>query len=386
VKRVAVLVSNDLVYDQRVRKTCATLQELGWEPTLVGRRMKRSDAEQIDRPYETVRLYLRAKRGAMFYAALNARLALWLWRRRSQFDLIWVNDLDTLWAGLWGASFAKSSRYGACPVCYDSHEWFTQAEGLVGRPKVRAIWSWIERRSIPRLASMMTVNAHIANAYNEQYGLKVRVLPNVPVLRPDAEPASRDGLGWPVDAPVMILQGAFMDRDRGALDAVRALVELPDWHLALVGAGPEFDEAPALAQELDVFSRLHHHPRMDYDRLRSCTRAADLGLSLDRPTADNFKFSLPNKLFDYVHAGLPVVVSDLPVAGAWVVDQKVGAVARSSAPGDIARAVLQAHQRVQAQEISSEHLKAVAQLHHWAAYRDEIAGLVADAVRQSTAS
>ena len=370
-KRVAVLVSNDLVYDQRVRKTCDTLRDLGWEPTLVGRRMNRGDASIIERPYPTVRLFLMAKGGALFYAALNLRLAAWLWRRKNRFDLIWANDLDTLWAASW------AGRRAGLPVCYDSHEWFTQAEGLVGRPAVRAVWAWIERRTVGRLTSMMTVNQHIADIYAEQYKVKVRVVPNVPERRPPARPVGRSELGWPVGKPVMILQGAFMDRDRGALDAVRALVALPNWHLALIGAGPEFDEAPDLAARLGVASRLHSHARMDFERLRSCTRAADVGLSLDRPTADNYIYSLPNKLFDYVHAGLAVVVSNLPVAGAWVTEQGVGEVAQSHTPTDISAAVCRAYAR----DISPAHLEEVAHRHHWGAYREEIEGLINEATR-----
>ena len=371
---MAVLVSNDLVYDQRVRKTCASLVKLGWTPDLVGRRMRRSDSPSIDRPYGTTRLFLGFRSGALFYAALNVRLTCWLWRRRKRLDLIWANDLDTLWpASLVG-------RLAGVPVCYDSHEWFTRAEGLVGRPVVRRIWARIEGRLLPRLASMMTVNAHIASVYGKQYGLRVRVLPNVPVLKPPAEAKGRPALGWPADAPVMLLQGAFMDRDRGALDAVRALVELGDWYLALVGAGPEWEQAPDLARELGVADRLLHHARMDFASLRSLTRAADVGLSLDRPTADNYKYSLPNKLFDYIHAGLPVVVSDLPVAGAWVRDQGVGAVTASADPVDIARAV----RAVRSAAIETDHLEAVAAAHHWDAYADEIEGLISDAIATQT--
>ena len=69
--RIAVLVSNDLTFDQRVRKTCATLQRAGWEPVLIGRRMNRADAVSIDRPYRTERLWLRVHTGPLFYVSLQ---------------------------------------------------------------------------------------------------------------------------------------------------------------------------------------------------------------------------------------------------------------------------------------------------------------------------
>ena len=160
-----------------------------------------------------------------------------------------------------------------------------------------------------------------------------------------------------------------MDRDRGALDAVRAMVHLPDAHLALIGAGPEHAEAGPLATRIGVADRVHLHERMEYAALRRCTAAADIGLSLDRPTVDNFRFSLPNKLFDFLHAGLPVVCSDLPVAGRFVKENGTGEVA-AEAHGDeaIARSVAQAVLAVLAAPPSSAHLAAVADRHHWGAH------------------
>ena len=73
--RIAVLVSNDLTFDQRVRKTCETLISAGWEPVLVGRRMRRSDATSIDRPYATMRMWLPFRSGPFFYLTLQWGLA-----------------------------------------------------------------------------------------------------------------------------------------------------------------------------------------------------------------------------------------------------------------------------------------------------------------------
>ena len=183
----------------------------------------------------------------------------------------------------------------------------------------------------------------------------------------------RQELGWPEDKVVLLMQGAFMDRDRGALDAVRAMLHLPAVHLALIGAGPEHAEAGPLAARLGVADRVHVHERMEYLALRRCTAAADIGLSLDRPTVDNFRFSLPNKLFDFLHAGLPVVCSDLPVAGRFVKENGTGEVA-AEAQGDdaIARSVADAVLAVMAASPSSEHLAAVADRHHWGAHEAKV--------------
>ena len=367
--RIAVLVSNDLVFDQRVRKTCATLMESGWEPVLIGRRMTRGAPRSIDRPYASRRMWLGFHSGPLFYLSLQWGLhrTLRALQREGGVHAVWANDLDTL-----GPALKAARKYG-WRLAYDSHEWFTEAEGLQGKPMKRAAWRWWERRCFKGLDRMLTVNGAIAKAYKEEYGLEVDVVPNVPEKAPAAQPLDRSYLGWPEDEPVLLMQGAFMDRDRGALDAVRALALLQRGHLALIGAGPEHEAAPALAEKLGVRARLHVHERMPFEQLRRCTAAADVGLSLDRSTAGNFKFSLPNKLFDYLHAGIPVVCSDLPVAGQLVRGERIGEVAKGANGEDaIAASIADAVNRVLDQMPQQDHLISVAQNHHWGAHGDTL--------------
>ena len=363
-RRIAVLVSNDLTFVHRVRKTCDTLRRAGHDPVLVGRRMKRGDATSINRPYSTQRLWLGVDQGPVFYVALQFRLwgALRRLHREGGVEAVWANDLDTLGPAVWAAR-----RFGWA-IAYDSHEWFTEAEGLKDKRFKKAIWRAWERRCFRGIDRMLTVNNAIAEAYGRD-GLMVEVVPNVPERLEPAEPMPRQNLGWPEDKVVLLMQGAYMDRDRGALDAVRAMVHLPDVHLALIGAGPEHVEAVPLAARIGVADRVHVHERMEYAALRRCTAAADIGLSLDRPTVANFRFSLPNKLFDFLHAGLPVVCSDLPVAGRFVKENGTGEVA-AAANGDdaIAHSVAEAVLAVMAAPPSSEHLAALADRHHWGAH------------------
>lgn len=363
--RILVLVSNDLTFDQRVRKTCASLHRVGYEPVLIGRRMTESAAVSIDRPYPTERLWLPHLEGPRFYWGLQRALldAMGRWQAEGPVSAVWSNDLDTLWPAL------KAARKWGWDIAYDSHEWFTEAEGLKGKPLKKAAWRWWERRCFKGLQRMITVNDAIAEAYRKA-GLEVGVVPNVPERSSEpVVPMPRAELGWPEGQTLMLMQGAFMDRDRGALDAVRSLVHLPEVHLALIGAGPEHAMAPGLALDLGVADRLHIHDRMPFEQLRRCTAAADIGLSLDRPTVDNFRFSLPNKLFDSLHAGLPVVCSDLPVAGRFVAEQGIGKVAEAAqGDDDVARAVADAVRALLADLPDSAHLAEVASRHHWGAH------------------
>ena len=367
--RIAVLVSNDLTFDQRVRKTCAVLSADGWEPVLIGRRMRREDAVSIDRPYRTHRMWLGFQKGPLFYLSLQVGMlrALRRLHREGEVSAVWANDLDTL-----GPAVYMARRTG-WKLAYDSHEWFTEAEGLQGKPLRRAIWRRWEKRCFGHLERMLTVNGAIADSYRSSYGVAVDVVPNVPERLEPAEPMPRSFLGWPEDRTVLLMQGAFMDRDRGALDAVRALAHLKECHLALIGSGPEHAAAADWGRRLGVADRLHVHDRMPFEQLRRCTASADIGLSLDRSTAGNFKFSLPNKLFDYLHAGIPVVCSDLPVAGRLVREEEIGEVAAAAVQtAAIAVAVADAVKRVLEQKPERDHLLQVAQRYHWGAHTDKL--------------
>ena len=126
-KKIIVSVTNDLITDQRVAKICDTLLELGYEVTLVGRKLKHST--KVNRKYNTKRFKLLFNKGALFYANYNIYLFLYLFF--SRFDVLWSNDLDTLPAN-YLISKIKSKK-----IIFDSHEYFTEVPELIDRPTVK---------------------------------------------------------------------------------------------------------------------------------------------------------------------------------------------------------------------------------------------------------
>ncbi|MCH2197155.1 MAG: glycosyltransferase [Flavobacteriales bacterium] len=330
-KKIAVLVSNDLSHDQRVRKTCEVLLKHGLEPVLVGRLLEGSI--DFERPYETVRFPLKHTGGARFYAELQKVLDRFLRSRGNEFTGVWANDLDTLWP-----AWRFHKRTGKA-IIYDSHEYFTEAAGLTGRPFPKKVWETIEGRIFPRLKYVFTVNESIAEIYRKKYKVDVQVLRNVPFLKTQEIVArSRQELGLP-EGRLVILQGAFMDKDRGIVEAVEAFQHLNDVHLLLVGAGEEWQRAQELRKELGLEDKITIKPKLPYKELVQHTRNADLGLSLDKGLHFNYYYSLPNKLFDYIHAGIPVLASPLPEVKRVVEGMKVGQLIPDWDPKNIAEAI-----------------------------------------------
>ena len=362
-RRIAVWVSNDLTFDQRVKKTCESLEALGWKPVLVGREMPTSNPWKG--PWEAHRLRLPFHSGPLFYVALQLALHRWLANHKGSIEAIWCNDLDTLAPAVW---------HGKLPVVYDSHEYFTEAAGLTGRPIRKKIWSTLERWAMRKLPCMITVNESIAAIYRKMYGLEVLVVRNMPRMKAPCEVNGRESFrnyGVPTDLPIALMQGAYMDRDRGAAQAVAALPEMKDVRLVLVGAGIEWEEAKALELDPRMDGRLHCIPKLPFDELRVLTASADVGLSLDRAGHGNYEMSLPNKLFDFMHARLPMVVTARHEVAAIVRGHQLGEVIEEATPARLREAV----ERILAQPKShwKASLKKASDQFHWGVDEPNIA-------------
>lgn len=329
-KRIYVLVSNDLTTDQRVHKICTTLMDEGMQPVLIGR--LRSFSKPIhDRKYEIRRLRLFFEKGPLFYLALNLRFLLYLLFKRV--DGLYINDLDVLPAGY----LLKGLK--GCKLIYDSHELFTEVPELRRAPVKRRTWEILESLIVPKLGSMITVNNSIADIFQARYHVKVDVVRNVPYRQSyeSIEAAAIPGL--PTGRKVVIMQGAGINIERGAEEAVQAFKYIDDALLVIIGSGDVFDSLKILVHQLKLNDKVYLYPRVPFDVLIGYTKSCHLGLSLDKPLSLNYKLSLPNKLFDYIHAGVPVVASDLPEVRKVIDDYNVGQIVSSHEPEKIAEAI-----------------------------------------------
>lgn len=328
-KRAIVSVSNDLFNDRRVDNSCRELVEQGYRVLLVGRKHAGSPSLQ-ERPYKTYRMFMLFRRKVFFYAAFNYRLFFLLLFRPA--DLLLANDLDTLWPVYW------VSRIRRLALIYDSHEYFTGMPELLSRPRVRRVWQKIEQKIFPRLKHVITVNESIASLYREQYGNKLHVVRNVPALRPLPAPG-RDELGLPSGIPLILLQGAWINMDRGGEEAVEAMRYVDHAMLLIIGGGDAIPRLKEMATDPALKGKVRFIPRQPFDELLKYTVCADIGLSLDKDTNVNYRFSLPNKLFDYIHAGVPVLASDLPEIRSIIDQYGVGRITESHRPEQLAKMI-----------------------------------------------
>jgi len=354
--RVAVLVSNDLTYDQRVSKICDSLQYKNWEVELVG--VLKPESISLQRNYSTRRLRVFFSKGPLFYIMLNVRMFFYLLFHKT--EIIWANDLDVLWPAL----FMKKLR--GTRIIYDSHEYFTEAEGLTGRERIKAIWTGIEEQCIPHVDLFVTVNESIASIYRKKYNREVLVQRNMPILV-EEESLTEDLL----EVKTVILQGAYIDPDRGGMELVEAFQYLEGIQLLIVGAGRDLENIKKRIVELHLEEKVKVLPRMSYSELKKLTQRVHLGVSLDKPLHLNYTLSLPNKLFDYIHAGVPVLVSNLVEPARIVNEYRVGEVVEEVTPKVIAEGIQKVLNSSSYREYRASTKKAKSML-HWQADFDKI--------------
>ena len=315
-KRAIVSVTNDLYTDNRVNKVCLFLVEEGYDVILVGRLRKNSKVIS-ERPYRTKRMKLLFEKGPLFYASYNLRLFFFLLFQRV--DVLVANDLDALLANYVAKKFKPSSK-----LVYDSHEYFTEVPELVQRPKIQRFWLRIEEFIFPKLNTIYTVNESIAQLYKAKYKKEVQVVRNIsPPWKPSTY-LSRSELGIPENKFVLILQGAGINVDRGAEEAVEAMRYLKDCVLLIVGDGDVVNELKKNVRLYDLHNSVLFFGKRPYDEMMQYTYNADLGLTLDKATNLNYKFSLPNKVFDYIHAETPILSTKLVEIERVIERNKVG--------------------------------------------------------------
>jgi glycosyltransferase involved in cell wall biosynthesis len=328
-KKFILSVTNDLVTDQRVHRVATTLSGLGNEVVLVGR--MRKDSLPLNRPYRTIRMRLLFNKGPMFYAEYNIRLFIFLLFQRTQ--VLVANDLDTLLANFLVSKLLKKS------LVYDTHEYFTGVPELTKRPVVRFAWELIERMIFPHLTCIFTVNNSIAKLYAEKYHKDICVVRNIPSKVSNGHWPTKKMAGLPEDKKIIVIQGAGINVDRGAEELTMAMNYLDDCVLLVIGGG---DIMPALKRtvlEQGLSSRVIFKPKVPYIELIGYTRLADLGCTLDKDTNINYRFSLPNKLFDYIQAGIPVLCSNLVEVAGIVTGYHIGKVIEYHDPELIAEKI-----------------------------------------------
>ena len=356
-KKVIVCVSNDLVTDNRVARTCLVLEGQNYEVILVGRQKKNSPPMN-EKSFRWKRLKLPFEKGPLFYITLNLRLLLFLFSNK--FDLIYANDLDTL-IPCFVAAKIKNSK-----LIYDTHELFTEVPELTSRPRVQKIWLKIESAIFPKLKHVITVNDSIAQIYSQKYRIPITAVRNVPEYHKlETDLKTREQFKLSNDDFILIIQGSGLNIDRGVEEAVLAMKDCEGCILLIVGDGDVIPKAKEIVTRNKLDQKVKFISRRPYEELMKITRIADMGLLLDKNSSLNQELALPNKLFDYIHAGIPILSSALPEIKKIIKKYDVGIFLSKTEPKIIQETILSYKANNKLRNQHKENCKLAAEKENW---------------------
>ena len=327
-KKIIVSVISDLVTDQRVQKECNTFYKEGYDVLLIGRKSKNIFVLN-ELPYKVIRFHNLFRRGPLMYLVFNLQLFFYLLFKKA--DLLWANDLDTLLPNFIIARLKKTK------LVYDSHEYFTLS---VYKKTSRKIWELLEKFLFPRLKNVITVNDSIKNVYEKKYKVPVVAIRNVPYKSVNNENMKMD---LPKNKKILVMQGIGLNENRGAEEAVLMMQFLSsEYNLYFIGRGTILQKLKRMVVDLKLSDKVTFIDALPYNQMMAYTRQCFLGLIFEKINFnDEHMFALPNRLFDYLKAGIPVISSKAIEIKNIIEKYNVGDFIDNFEPGQIAEKILE---------------------------------------------
>ncbi|MBT8229951.1 MAG: glycosyltransferase family 4 protein [Bacteroidia bacterium] len=296
-KIISFCSSSYFEYDRRMQRICNTLAENGCDIKWISRSYNQSYKEKQFKFHNIIFKNI-FKKGPLFYIEINFRIFLLLLFTRQ--DVISVVDLDTLLAGKC-ASILKNK-----PLVFDAHEIFYEVPELNGKPVRKKIWKLLASLIIPGLNHCYTVNHSLRKHYEDKYNTKFGVVMNVPLSYTNAV-----SLESRVNTKTLLYIGA-LNAGRGLELTIKSMVHLADYSLIIVGEGDLSAELRKMAKHSKASERIHFAGFVKPDELYIYLEKASIGLNILISESENYRLSLANKYFDYIHAGIPSVSMNYP--------------------------------------------------------------------------
>ena len=325
-KRIVISVTNDLTTDQRVGKTCEVLSEIGYDVLLVGRKLKTS--LPIQRNYKTIRFQLLFNKGFLFYTEFNIRLFIFLLFTRK--NILFSNDLDTLLPNYLLSLLQQKSLF------FDSHELFSEIPELVNKPRIKYFWLYLEKTIIPKLKNVITVSNSIKNYYTNAYGISATVVRNIPKI----EKIDQKSFEINTNGKKVILYQGAVNVGRGIELMIDTMPLLDEFIFIVIGDGDILRQLKAKVSHLSLHNKVKFLGKKTPKELKELTPNATIGMSLEEDLGLNYRYSLPNKIFDYLHANVPVVVAELPEMKTIIEKYSIGEVLHKRSPEVLAKTIL----------------------------------------------
>jgi glycosyltransferase involved in cell wall biosynthesis len=351
VPRIIIGIISDLFHETRLRRMTDALEEQGYEVIIAA---LAGGPATLFTGHRVWRLPVKRRKGKTFFLEFMWQLYRFLGKNKA--DCLLAVDTPALLP----MALAKRGR----PLIYDSREFFTQMGTLQGRPWVSRFWRLAEGWGLRRTASWFSVCHSITRSLEQLYGVAGGgVVRNVSyqVATPPRSDYLRRRFRLSPEEFILLYQGGFW----GGYDfrpLNQAVLSLEGVSLVYVGDGPELPPLQKWVDRVGGRERIFFHPKVAPEELLPITASAQAGTVLIPDRGLSYRYLLPNKLFEYLQARIPVVVSDFPELSALVRTYDVGETADPTAPGQIAQAVQKVRRRLAEDGYDRQLEKAAAEL------------------------
>ena len=211
-------------------------------------------------------------------------------------DAICCIDLDTILPALFISSIKNVKRV------YDAHELFCEMKEVVTRPRIYRVWKRIEKFAVPKFIYGYTVSEPIAEEFKKMYGVQYQLIRNVSLLENISISEKKE--------KYILYQGA-VNEGRSFETLIPAMKNV-DAKLIICGDGNFIQQAKKIVHSNKLDDKIIFTGMLSPDELKNYTVNATIGITLFENTGMSNYYSLANRFFDYMHAGVPQLCVDYP--------------------------------------------------------------------------
>ena len=323
-KKVVSIVLNNFKNDSRVLKENISLQNAGYDVQVVALWEDGVKEQEIIQNIPVHRVKLKSKNWSKNKFVQLIKYFEFLYKASREYkntDIIHCNDLNALPVGVIIKKFYNKN----IKIVYDAHEHESYRAGY--SPAMQKISRWWERKLIKYANKVITVSCSIADDYEKMYNIpKPAIVLNAPFYKETKkQDIFREKFNIPKDDIIFLYQGG-LSKERGILELARLINGISGISYIIMGYGILEDEIMQFAQNS---KNVYFHQAVSPEVLLDYTSSADIGVCIEKPICRSWDYALPNKMFEYLHANLVLLVGGLRDMKDFVRNNNIGFIIES---------------------------------------------------------
>jgi len=317
-KSVCISFLGNAFNDTRVTNLTNSLKADGLDVKVISFDWTTPDFESITGDISVYKL-IKKKSSLSFYLFFAKILFQKLLKTKSSIYI--AEDIYTLPIVTFIAKLKRAKLY------YNSREFYAFIAGLRNKKFAQSIIRVLEKFFIKKTDLVLVTGEMDAKFLQDFYSINnILVIRNLPVKKkPDEIINLKKKLNIPEANFILLYQGVILE-GRGFKPILNTMTEIENIQLIVLGEGEQKQNYIRLSEQLGVNKRVHFLGTIPQDKLINYTTGADIGLALIENISKSYYYALPNKLFEYIMAGLPVISSNLPQMKNIVESYEVGEV------------------------------------------------------------